>query len=550
MTGCCAGPTPPLDAGLGPDLLGAARATAGADVYVVPVQRANPQFTWREIATSVVLLWLIGVSAAAAIPAPRLMTVYAFNGPSALPYYDAGDFARHGARSPAGSLAQGSAVIPCLVVRGGAPLTDAGGAPYVGFEVVVDAARAAPDDALRFEQISDRQKALRVADHVCTGDVRHVIDARRLFALDKAPRFEPPPAAPSRQGAAPRGELDEIVRAFHSSRHCGAANRRLLGRRDALDRAWDAFAAEGRGRWPAAQLARARHLDYVMRTALYEGHVGRGCSAYGGCERNVIALSIRNRAVERCLRGQGCSAPGDFQGVASSVSQYNIWDEVLTQTSGLTSCFLRPDVTAIELYAKLQAMYEQSVADVERVLFGGDADLRAVFPGNGLDDLKTLRHYYHPPAMGACFPSEPRIEYISAAVARRDAALALIVNTRVHVDAPRGNGYLFRLAKVDQRDEGDVVTLADDYAGFVLDGRKVTFQRPSRCAPYGTPSGCRFERVGRHRKTPSWLNDGRPLQLRCRIAARGEDCKAPPAPQPIEVGGVCDTLMQPMAGVR
>ncbi len=436
------------------------------------------------------------------------------------------------------------------MVRNGAPLTDASGAPYVGFEVVVDADRAGPDSTERFERIATQQKALRVANHVCTHKVRHVIDARRLFALDKAPRFEPPPAAVSLKPLPPRSEIDAIVRAFHASPHCAEAGRRLTGRRAALDRAWRSFETENRGRWPAGQLPMARHLDYVMRTALYEGHVGRGCSAYGACERNVIALSIRNRAVERCSRGQGCSAPGDFQGVASAVSQYNIWDDVLTQTSGLTACFLRPDVGGVEFLAKLQSMYEQSVGDVERILFGGDADLLAVFGGSGAADLKDLRHYYHPPAMGACYPNNPRVEYISSAVARRGADLAMIINTRIHADAAQGGGYLFRMAKVDQRPEGDVIDLTDDYAGFVIDGRKVTFQRATRCVPYGTPSGCRFDRVGRHRKTPSWLSDGRPLQLRCRIEARGEDCKAAAARESVEVGGVCDTLMQPVAGVR
>ena len=141
-----------------------------------------------------------------------------------------------------------------------------------------------------------------------------------------------------------------------------------------------------------------------MRTVLYEGHLGRGCSAYGACERDVIALSIRNRALERCLGGQGCTSRGDFEGVASAVSQYNIWDEYVTQTSGLTSCFLRPDLAGNEHYARLQAMYEQSAGDVERILFGGARDLEELFPLSPLAELTAMRNYYHPPAMGKCFP--------------------------------------------------------------------------------------------------------------------------------------------------
>ena len=123
-----------------------------------------------------------------------------------------------------------------------------------------------------------------------------------------------------------------------------------------------------------------------MRTAIYEGHVGRGCNAYGACERNIIALSIRNRAVGQCQRGRGCGFPGDFQGASSSVSQYNIWDEYLTQISGLTSCFLRPDLAEQDYYRKIQAMYAQSVGDVERILYGNEGDLREIFPGHSAVD--------------------------------------------------------------------------------------------------------------------------------------------------------------------
>jgi hypothetical protein len=180
-----------------------------------------------------------------------------------------------------------------------------------------------------------------------------------------------------------------------------------------------------------------------MRTALYEGHLDRGCSAYGACERNIVALSIRNRG-NSCLGGQGCGYPGDFQGVSSKVSQYNIWDEFLTQISGLTSCFLREDLSGegvrstaeapldfnADYYKKIRAMYEQNVEEVERILFGDDRDLAKVFPGTPLGDLKRLRHYYHPPAMGKCFP-EPRVEYMSGAVASRGDDFALIANTRI-----------------------------------------------------------------------------------------------------------------------
>lgn len=494
-------------------------------------------------------LALASAPPAAGIPATSLMTVYRFNGPVELPYYDADRLARREMGRPAGTLAQGTAVIPCLIVRDGAALTDGSGTPWVGFEVVVDARSATRDSTARFTEVSQQRKTMDVRDHRCPPGVRHAIDVRSLAAMDKAPRFDPPlpPAVTQRKPA--RGDADDAVRAFHASRHCEAANRSLVGRREALGRAWEAFIAESRLDWPRDVLEAARHLDYVMRTAIYEGHLGRGCSAYGACERSVIALSIRNRARERCQRAQGCALPGDFRGVASAVSQYNIWDEVLTQVTGLTSCFLRPDLAGTDPYAGLQARYAQSRPEIERILFGSDAELTEVFPENSLSEAKRLRHYYHPPAMGACFPAHERLEYISGAVATKGDAFALIANRRILVGAPAGGGFLFRMAVVAQEPDRDVVSFSDDYPGFVIDGRKVELRRPSNCVPYGTPPGCAFEQVGRFRKTPSWLATGVPLQLTCRVEARGETCAAPPSVETVRVGGACDTAMQPVAGV-
>lgn len=493
---------------------------------------------------------LLATPALADIPATPLMTVYQFNGPSGVPYHAVGQFRGDRAAQPAGTLAQGTAVIPCLVVRAGRALTDDDGTPFVGFEVVVDAREATPEDSARFKTLAAQRKALTVPNHHCPADTRYVIDARRLVALGKAPSFDPPRPL-TEAGAPPAGgdQLDTIVRAFHASPPCEAANARLMGRREALRWAWDAFTTANDDHWPAAALRQARQLDYVMRTALYEGHLGRGCNAYAACERDVIALSIRNRALERCLRGQGCRQDGDFEGVASAVAQYNIWDEFLTQTTGLTSCFLRPDLAGQPHYARLQAMYAQNVADVERVLFGGAAGLQAVFPGVAPAQLARLRHYYHPPAMGKCFPRDARLEYVSAAVARRGDDFALIANTRVRVDDAGDGGYRFRIADVEELPERDVVTLADRYPGFVIDARKIELKTPSGCTPYGTPRSCRFEAVGRHRKVPSWLADGDPMRIPCRVQARDEACAAAPRPETVAVGGACDTAMQPVAGV-
>jgi len=503
-------------------------------------------------------IMLLGLPSLAwpAIPATPLMTLYAFDGPREIPYYRADAIGQGGPGAPAGTLTQGTSVIPCLVVRDGGPLTDGRGTPYVGYEVVIDAETAGAGAADRFRAVAAARRGKTVANHHCGSGVRHVLDVRKLYALDKPPFFTPTLASPGKSmQSEPYGELDRIIRAFHRSDHCERANRALVGRREALADAWDRFLAEQRGDGGSGQkLARAKHLDYALRTALLEGHLDRGCSAYGACERNTILLSIRNRARGSCLAYQGCQFPGDFQGVASRVSQYNIWDEFLTQISGLTSCFLREELASgnerADYFAKLQAMYEQSLPDALRILFGSEGELRAVFPGVAAADLTSLRHYYHPPAMGKCFPKLDRIEYMSGAVARNGRDHALIANTRIQVGRKVGGGYLFRELEVDAQGGKDQVSLRDRYAGFVVDGRKVGLRGTSRCHAYGTPPGCDFTRVERYRRTPSWLSAGKPLVLTCRVGDRGEACGDAPRVRRAQVGGACDVEMQPVAGVR
>ncbi|WP_295541085.1 hypothetical protein [uncultured Thiohalocapsa sp.] len=487
--------------------------------------------------------------AVADIPAAPVMTLYKFNGPLTVPTY------RIGADGPgprAGSLTQGTAVIPCLVVRNGRALTDAQGTPYVGFEIVVDASRASGQSATRdFERALAAQQRKRVPNHHCGPNVSRVVSVRDLYQLEKSPFFDPPgrgdPKAAERAGGS---TLDKIVRSFHNSPQCASVNGRMTDRRAKLASAWDSFIARNSGKWDDTTLARAKHLDYAMRTAIFEGHLDRGCSAYGACERNTVVLSIRNRAVGQCLSRQGCRFPGDFQGVASDVSQYNIWDAYLTMISGLTACYLRTDLAHQDFYDRVQAMYTQSVGDAERILYGGDAALRDLFPGNTLSDLTQMRHYYHPPAMGKCFPQHDRIEYMSGAVAENGPDHALIANTRIQVGDRVGGGYRFKELRFEMTDRGDDIRIEDNYPGFIVDDRKVQLRGGGGCTPYGVSPGCRFSNVGRWRRTPHWLSAGQPVALNCRIESQGESCRNAARTRSVSVGGACDVDMMPVSGVH
>lgn len=523
----------------------------------------KPLIKARTSFAAFTLAILISGTASAKIPAAPVMSYYAFGGKHSIPYYTVESFERNGPRKPAGTIALGSSILPCLVIRGGKPLTDSSGTPYVGFEMLVDARRAGPDSTKRYKEAVAKRSAMEVENHHCPAGVKHVVDVRKFFAMEKAPFFDPPrprSAAGKDAGIGSKSSVDEIVRAFHNSPQCEAANSSLMGRRDALAREWNRFVAKHRGKAPEDRLERARHLDYTMRTAIYEGHLDRGCSAYGACERNVIALSIRNRGRIACQRSQGCAFPGDFQGVSSKVSQYNIWDEYLTQISGLTSCFLRDDLQRkpaggeapynASYYIRIGRMYEQNAGDVEKILFGSDGDLASVFPRTPRADLVSLRHYYHPPAMRKCFPNHPRVEYMSGAVARNGKDYALIANTRIEVGRKTGGDYLFKIFDFTQEGGDDVVALRNLYPGFAVDGRKVSLRISRGCVPYGIPSGCRHKKIGRYRTVPGWLKAGRPVAITCETGERGESCEAEPRNRRVTVGFKCDKEMVPVAGVR
>ncbi len=57
----------------------------------------------------------------AAIPATPVMTLYRFNSALEIPYYSSKNFRDTGPSAPVGTLAQGSSVVPCIVVDDGLP---------------------------------------------------------------------------------------------------------------------------------------------------------------------------------------------------------------------------------------------------------------------------------------------------------------------------------------------------------------------------------------------------------------------------------------------
>jgi hypothetical protein len=117
------------------------------------------------------------------------MTLYRFNGPPTVPYYSVDSFQEKQPGKPAGTLAQGTSVVPCLVIRDGGPLTDKNGTPYVGFEIVVDSRSATYESTAIFKQVSDERAKLVAKNHHCGPGVKFVMSVRKMYAMDRAPFF-------------------------------------------------------------------------------------------------------------------------------------------------------------------------------------------------------------------------------------------------------------------------------------------------------------------------------------------------------------------------
>lgn len=496
------------------------------------------------------LVLLVCEQLTAAIPAAPVLTLYRANGPLNTPYYDVDRFMRTGTPARSGTLAQGTSVVPCLIVRDGKPVTNKRGRPYIGFEIVVDPKTATRRSTLKFKRAHAQRKSLKVNHHHCGQGVRYVADIRHFYDLDNAPFFDPPRrgSVPPAKGITP---VDQIVREFHASPHCDQANRKLLGRREALAKAWERFINERRGRQDPTVLEQAKHLDYGMRTALFEGQLDGGCTAYAGCARSIVALTLRNRAHEMCRQREGCRFPGDVQGVASNPSIHPTWDRYPTQVSGVTSCYLRADLAEHPYYHRLQAAYGQIVTDAETILFGERDDLAQVFPSNPLNDLLNTRHYYHAPSQDKCFPGTENLAFIRGAVARYGNSLALITDMRVQIGQRNADGFLFQELEIEARADGDRTRLNDGYRGFALDPRYVRPQPLEGCLPYGVPPLCERDTVTRHRILPEWVSKGRPLGIQCHTQDLGQSCASPAGSKrvDVEVGGDCDTRMRPIAEV-
>jgi hypothetical protein len=228
--------------------------------------------------------------------------------------------------------------------------------------------------------------------------------------------------------------IDQALRQFHDT-ICTAPGQD----QNALLMKWKKF-IESKTDEHSRQIAlNAQHVDIVTRTVMGESQrqeamLGpeslqerrkRAFHPFAeSCQGDIIALSIRNRAYagKNSRKLFGLSYPGDFTGVASSPSQFNLWlpAEVERDNFRITSCFYSSQESYVsaankrhQAYGTWRSIYERTARRMPKVLglndnSAADQDssyLSGLFaadrdsPGSTDEKQKRLlsfTHYYHP----------------------------------------------------------------------------------------------------------------------------------------------------------
>jgi len=179
-----------------------------------------------------------------------------------------------------------------------------------------------------------------------------------------------------------------------------------------LQQGWSRFGAENATRWSSEALG--RRGSSTSRC----GRPSSRDTSTADAMRTVLASATSSRCpsvigrANRAASGQGCVSSATSKAWRRMFRSYNIWDEYLTQVT-------RPDLLLPAPRHRRQRRQARRHPCAPRspmssaILFGDDRDLEAVFPRSSLGNLKALRHYYHPPAMGKCFPDYPQVEFMA-----------------------------------------------------------------------------------------------------------------------------------------
>lgn len=353
----------------------------------------------------------------------------------------------------------------------------------------------------------------------------------------------------------------------------------------ALMNEWNAFVAEQKTPADQATAKRAREIDLVSRTVLFEAHNlgildGEDSSAcrnpgscpISSCERDIIALSVRNRGMNpSCSTGHsylGCKFLGDFQGVATQPAQYNIWFPTYTHPY-IASCFLKPGLdtghyegrpaSSEEDYKNRLLEFKLTLNNVSKVLYApslGDLftykEMNADNVASASAAIGSFQSYYHPQAMPGCLKDHMKdaystgISYVEKP-AQKGKDYDIVFNQTIIPD-PRAlsssdPSFTFQV-EVRLSNTDIVLQNLEGSSDWEIE-RSRTSQITTRneCATMGLPHSCPAVANSHDFIAPYWsfISDARNAVL---------GCKVPNTSQDIEIGGNCDARMQLISGVN
>jgi len=365
----------------------------------------------------------------------------------------------------------------------------------------------------------------------------------------------------------------DLIKEFHNT----TCNRKVpqgQSQRKGLLRKWDHFVREKSqvSKGAHALAKKAREIDIATRTALYEGNIDNGCTSYAICERDIILLTIRNRAKDkRCRKSYrvfGCKRLNDFAGIASSPSQYSIWSENFMNNTYITSCFLRDDLSKNNSptregekdYRKKIKIFKNTIQRAEKILYSRSGELEKMFKilnKKKGQRLNAIKHYYHPEAMPRCNPDYySKSALIEAAYVEMNGKYYLLRQRRIIPEkSERSDMYSFKVFAPD------TLKPLDLYPGGQIHRSFIDFRDHYTCTSYGVPEECYDQSSSddiTHRKMPDWYlriksKGSWSPELMCNISEEmGEDCseeKTVDAKKRPVPGGFCNKKFIPVGGV-
>lgn len=511
-----------------------------------------------------------------------------------------------------------SAVIPCVIMRDGKPFTGSRGQPMLGYTEVYREPSISQKPGPRFSELLEPLHQLHqqrkeqnarldaaksefpinkpVENMNCPEKIDGVVDIGVLFPEKRPVTYLPAPltATLNELGSSLQNKIletdcckpepskisvESLVREFHNSAYCTHIELARGKRKHQLLENWKAFIDLKAKEQPSLkpQLEKAMQADIASRTALYESNPEEGCSGKGLCEKDIILLSIRNRAYDqRCKRKggfrlYGCKKTGDIVGVATPEAQYNIWNENIADTTFITSCFLRNDVHPNanpisqlawseatidkEKYQRQVLVFEETLKRSEKILF--QKDISGLFKGSDVANLNRIQHYYHPGAMTKCYPQYENLYSINDGYAELNGVYFPIRKELAHV-TPTKDGKHYTMERlisdtkqtIDPAD--DTLTFQGDYGDAKIPQHRFSkVQTNSKCTPYGVASGCNIKSPKYYRTTPGWLRTGYIPDVQCTgLTAKGQNCTDPSKNvDEVQIAGKCSRSFAPVAAV-